>query len=358
MTYNRILGLDIIRASAIILVLIGHLGQVGFLGNSYFCYLMGYYGVELFFVLSGFLIGQILIKEFSKGITWKSIRQFWIKRWLRTLPLYYLVLILRIIIDHDMHSLHFIFLQNAKIAPEYDVKWFGESWSLSIEEYFYLVFLLILFLFSKVFKNFSNNVFLTIMLVTISSISLRILMVYSNSQIDFENDIRKFTFIRLDSIAVGVFFAFIKVFALKFFNAMSHWATPIIVVSVIGIFNVKGNILVYDFVGTKLISSTIGIYINSILLASLIPFFDQIKSYDYTGRRKFMTSFIQFTALFSYCIYLIHLPIYHGIIRSSHIDYLWIAQVFLSLTIIYSLSALTFFYFERPILNLREKWVK
>ena len=111
MTYNRILGLDIIRASAIILVLIGHLGQVGFLGNSYFCYLMGYYGVELFFVLSGFLIGQILIKEFSKGITWKSIRQFWIKRWLRTLPLYYLVLILRIIIDHDMHSLHFIFLQ-------------------------------------------------------------------------------------------------------------------------------------------------------------------------------------------------------------------------------------------------------
>ena len=57
-------------------------------------------GVELFFVLSGFLIGGILIKTFQKDNSFgiKTISNFWIRRWFRTLPNYDLILILNIIV--------------------------------------------------------------------------------------------------------------------------------------------------------------------------------------------------------------------------------------------------------------------
>ena len=80
-------------------------------------------GVELFFVLSGFLIGGILIRLFEepKVFGWKELLNFWLRRWFRTLPNYYLVLILNIIIVYfgvikeDFSQFNwkfFFFLQN------------------------------------------------------------------------------------------------------------------------------------------------------------------------------------------------------------------------------------------------------
>ena len=60
-------------------------------------WLPGQLGVELFFVLSGFLIGGILATEAERGDL--DVRQFWIRRWLRTLPNYYLFLVLNLVLE-------------------------------------------------------------------------------------------------------------------------------------------------------------------------------------------------------------------------------------------------------------------
>ena len=109
---KRIIGLDVLRSIAIILVMLMHSGsmflplaKLPLLGNIVGKLLaiiipVGYLGVELFFVLSGYLIGSILIKLFSdnKKPIFKEIKQFWIRRWLRTLPNYYFVLLIKQVI--------------------------------------------------------------------------------------------------------------------------------------------------------------------------------------------------------------------------------------------------------------------
>jgi peptidoglycan/LPS O-acetylase OafA/YrhL len=98
---QRNFGLDIIRSLAIMMVLICHFMLLN-KNSSVFIkkvsFLFGIYGVELFFVLSGFLIGKILINLFYKDNYISHIKMFYLRRWFRTLPLYYLALIISSII--------------------------------------------------------------------------------------------------------------------------------------------------------------------------------------------------------------------------------------------------------------------
>ena len=84
--YRRNYGLDLIRSLAICLVLFAH-----FTTKAPAC---GVLGVELFFVLSGFLIGGILYQTLRNQdpIHFRDIWLFWKRRWMRTLPNYYLFL--------------------------------------------------------------------------------------------------------------------------------------------------------------------------------------------------------------------------------------------------------------------------
>ena len=98
---KRIFGLDIVRAAAIFFVLHIHAGnfvpkQVAPFYNKFF-----YDGVGVFFVLSGFLIGGILIKQVEKyKFNFKSLLYFWVKRWSRTLPNYFLFLVILLMIEY------------------------------------------------------------------------------------------------------------------------------------------------------------------------------------------------------------------------------------------------------------------
>ena len=97
---KRIHGLDILRAVAIILVLYCH--GISFIYNSlpstfanYTFFTSGHFGVDIFFVLSGFLIGNIILKQINQWIeSPKHIFDFVKKRWLRTLPNYFFVLLI------------------------------------------------------------------------------------------------------------------------------------------------------------------------------------------------------------------------------------------------------------------------
>ena len=142
MSQERVFGLDFLRALAVLMVLVAHASFLFIPLTTHLeaWWMLGHLGVELFFVLSGFLIGGILAEQASSPRF--SVGGFWTRRWLRTLPNYYLFLVLNIFIARWTdgtwpHALpNVVFMQNF-LWPQ--PIFFIESWSLSVEEIFYLV---------------------------------------------------------------------------------------------------------------------------------------------------------------------------------------------------------------------------
>ncbi len=133
-------ALDWLRAAAILMVLATHFANQ-FAGGTELAKALsvGGRGVDLFFVLSGFLLGSQLFRE-SNATGTVDVRRFWIRRWLRTLPAYYAVLFATFfqlaatgkanLIDWR----YLIFLQNYLEHRPF----LGVTWSLCVEEHFYL----------------------------------------------------------------------------------------------------------------------------------------------------------------------------------------------------------------------------
>lgn len=131
-------NIDLIRATAIILVLIHHIGQlVPKIGREYTN--LGAYGVDLFFVLSGWLIGRLYWCE-RRDFGNVRILGFWMRRWLRTVPPYLIVLLVAyagvyFARNEPFNPKYLIFLQNYETTMPF----FLVSWSLCVEEHFYLL---------------------------------------------------------------------------------------------------------------------------------------------------------------------------------------------------------------------------
>jgi peptidoglycan/LPS O-acetylase OafA/YrhL len=99
---KRIFGLDLMRTIAITMVVAGHCLWIYPQDDSLFHQLLqlfGFFGVEIFFVLSGFLIGKILYQLYLKAdFSLATVFYFLKRRWFRTLPNYYLILLINILI--------------------------------------------------------------------------------------------------------------------------------------------------------------------------------------------------------------------------------------------------------------------
>jgi peptidoglycan/LPS O-acetylase OafA/YrhL len=139
----RLPGLDILRAAAIALVLMTHYGFVSHAQTFGVMSRIGWAGVDLFFVLSGYLIGNQILAPVARGESF-SLRVFFARRLLRTLPNYYAVLAVYLLLPHSAISgssaapvwRFLTFTQNFGLAYG---QTFTHSWSLCIEEQFYVI---------------------------------------------------------------------------------------------------------------------------------------------------------------------------------------------------------------------------
>ena len=203
---NRIIGLDVARALAIGLVVLSYI--------HYRSQAIGIYGVELFFALSGFLIGTILFRCLPEEGKWTlaGVTNFWKRRWWRTLPNYYLFLLIAIAFYHGQDQWpaegatgilpYFIFSQNL-ISP--NEPFFSISWSLCVEEMFYLFFPLLVLLFHRTTGSRIGAFAIAGAVVFLSSAALREI-IFSQY---LSADARVATFPRLDAIGYGVALAVI-----------------------------------------------------------------------------------------------------------------------------------------------------
>jgi peptidoglycan/LPS O-acetylase OafA/YrhL len=146
---NHLDSLDGLRALSILLVLISH--SAGALRIAHPMYLFGYLGhlgVSIFFVISGLLISWLMIRE-REATGSLSLRDFYIRRSLRILPVFWLFLLC----VTALKSAHVISISGIDILRAFTFTrnypmwvhgqeyawWLNHAWSLSLEEQFYLV---------------------------------------------------------------------------------------------------------------------------------------------------------------------------------------------------------------------------
>ncbi|WP_339772246.1 acyltransferase [uncultured Paraglaciecola sp.] len=164
--HNRIYYLDVLRALAIMMVFTAHSVLSFGAPQSISGLQFGGTGVDLFFLLSGWLIGSQLFAEKSKFNN-VDVKRFWIRRWMRTLPAYYVVLlatVAQLVLTKDSFKSplpYFAFIQNY----DYPLTYFYISWSLSVEEQFYLVIAPLLVVLFK-FKASVQSIGLLTLLIT------------------------------------------------------------------------------------------------------------------------------------------------------------------------------------------------
>lgn len=365
---NRIFGLDLLRFFAILLVLISHGKSIllPLLGkNNTYLSLGGFWGVELFFVLSGFLIGGILLNTYeSSGFTFSVLLNFWKRRWYRTLPNYYLILLLNIIFLYFLsgkfilsdvrYFSFFVFSQNV-FTPH--PNFFTESWSLSVEEWFYLSFPIVLFivtvLVSKLLIWSKKSKFLwSILFVYIISLLLKIILVIEYDPI-WSSEIRKIVLLRLDSILTGVFFAWFSYYYNNYFNTQKK----IMMLLSVLLLAVSGVVFYLDIIVEKNISffsKTLYFNMTSLGFAFLLPY-----SNSYYAKKSFWVQTVTLISLISYSLYLVHFSFVLKIIDLFS-DYnnsvmasigMFISYLLISIFI----STLLYKYFENPMTNLRNR---
>lgn len=147
--HDYLIQLDGLRFVAVTLVMVDHwLGEAVRLP-------LGYFGVNLFFVLSGFLITRILLTSKAKDQRLGrshgfSLRQFYIRRSLRIFPIYYVTILALVAIDFPAVRAHlgWLLTYTPNLWVALHQTWLGaidHLWSLAVEEQYYLFFPFLIF---------------------------------------------------------------------------------------------------------------------------------------------------------------------------------------------------------------------
>ena len=360
---NRIYGLDILRALAVLFVVLGHGSKLLFPKINRLTFYIEFDGVAIFFVLSGFLIGGILIKVLEKeDPSYKTLFNFWVRRWFRTLPNYFLVLVILLGLSYLFIDgfapfagyRYFLFVQNL-YTPHPD--WFPEAWSLSIEEWFYLLIPVIVFGLVGMCRVITNKAILwtaIFILVLMTLIRVyRFVEIPVHSFEDWDAIFRRQVLTRLDSLMFGLIGAYILYYHKQ--TWVKH--KNLLFISGIILFLVIKYLDRYHMRSFGLYQCVFSFSVASFATLILLPFLSELKS----GRGVVYKSFT-YISLISYSIYLLHF----SVIQKWIIDKVDLSglpayarigtKYFLYWLLTILISILMFKFFERPVMKLREKF--
>ncbi|SDD62625.1 Peptidoglycan/LPS O-acetylase OafA/YrhL, contains acyltransferase and SGNH-hydrolase domains [Mucilaginibacter pineti] len=370
---RHIIELDGMRGLAVLIVMMFHFNVMSLVPvniiDGFFSRLLnaGWIGVDMFFALSGFLITGILIESKKRGNYFVS---FYYKRTLRIFPLYYLYLIVLFVLFYpliinkisafEMNKVRYsqsiqiwfwLYLSNIKqaVSGKFSSAGSAHLWSLAIEEQFYLVWPLIVYITSlKWLRNISIG-------IIISSLLLRI---YLHSIGWGALSIYEFTFTRIDTLAFGSLVAVCV-------KNYSH--IPYQKITYLFYFLLACAILTLGFFGSDYHESP-AIYVFSFTLlgatfATLILLLQAHVKFNFGIRKVFLTRWLVFLGKYSYALYIFH-PFVRFILSkafgkpvmyfNSQIPwqlFFMITGILLSILI----SQLSWHLFEKHFLRLKDK---
>lgn len=282
-----VFGLDLMRAIAIVLVIIEHTVTINPQIKSIDLRLSG---VSVFFVLSGFLIGNKI--QLHSSDPKASLGIFIRNRITKTFPSYFVVLFLITCVflfsdqsTIDLDWSYFVFCQN---LYSHELHFFPESWSLSVEEWFYLSVSAFIFL-NRFYPKIQPK---TIILVLIFSLILKQVLLYYF--IPSSNPIsQKSVAVQLDYLFFGWLMSLFCAAFQSFFNLHSG---ALLFLSLIGLFFLETNL----FPSPQLRNTS-----EMLSISLALPFLSSFQRENVTIRNKI----ISYLARRSYSLYLINLTI-------------------------------------------------
>ena len=346
---NYIPSLDGWRAVAIMMVILGHfmltLEQGSVIHTILKLTAIGILGVKIFFVLSGFLITTLLIKEKIKYGR-LDLKNFFIRRALRIIPVLYLYIIVVFLVNHFsslnlslsnfvgplLYINNFNFLSGTWIT--------GHTWSLAVEEQFYLIW-------PFIFRYIKNS--LLICLIIILIIPFFKIVQYTNPQI--ENYILAPFFVPASSIFSGALVSLLcfnpnaisKLIIIKNFNFIA-FIFAIIVIYSIYYLSIKG------LYGTLLLP--LGNILTDISICYMI-LFSILRKDHFIFRILNSKIFIQIGVI-SYSLY-----IWQQLFIIPKGNYPVLEQYLyspLNLLLVFVTGFLSYHFFEKPFLKLKKKF--
>ncbi len=311
---DKFYGLDHLRALAILFVFLFHYPSLELPNIVNF----GWTGVDLFFVLSGFLISFQLFSQINRGQK-ISLKEFFIKRFFRILPSFWVTVCIYFFIPFFREKellppiwKFLTFTQNIGL----DLKYFGtfsHAWSLCVEEHFYLLLPIILILLVYL-KCFEKAYWLLIALFLFSFV----IRIYSFNKIflpkiEAEDSwvywfkyIYYPTYNRLDGLLIGVSIAVVYQFLPTIWNRIEKNGNQFLILSLVtltGAYFLCEDTLSFNksIFGFPLVALGYGFMV----IGAISP-----SSFLYKWNSKVTT----FLATLSYAIYLTH----KGIIHMTH----------------------------------------
>ncbi|MEG3791902.1 acyltransferase [Lysobacter sp. CCNWLW3] len=364
---SRLPGLDLLRAIAIVWVMLFHsylVGGVGEFWGEVVTY--GWMGVDLFFVLSGYLIGGQLLKPLSQGQPFRP-GDFYLRRAFRVLPAFLAVLALYLAwpgfreAEGMQPVWQFLtFTLNLLIDYQHN-KAFSHAWSLCVEEHFYLVFPWLAWWMTR---RPSAARFLSVCAaVLIAGLALRgYVWLYEMAPVRglehversfgqrFVEDIYYPTWMRLDGLLCGVVLATVQVYRPQLWAGLQRRANALLIA---GLAIVAVAIALFDE-RTALLPTVIGYPLLSVGLALLVA--AGASSAGWLGRWRVPGA--GWIALASYSLYLIHKPVFRLV--ETHLGAQlegrgWLAFAVYAMATL-AAGALLHYAVERPFLRLRERW--
>ena len=363
---HRIFGLDLMRATAILMVVIGHCVWIVPERDSFMHQLLvlsGFFGVEIFFVLSGFLIGKILYQLYlNSDFSLATVFYFLKRRWFRTLPNYFLVLLLNLLIATIVGYAalswwqYFFFWQNLHTTM---LPFFPESWSLSVEEFAYLTlpfFLLISGIFIKP-KNKSRFFLVSVIVLIVIFFGAKIgyhITTKNTTLTQWNLSLKAVVIYRLDSIFIGVLCSWL------YYQFELLWKKYQVLAMGIGTLLFFFQFFVIGYLGWGIethpwLWNVMYLPLLSVAVACFLPFLSEWKS-----GHLFYEKPIVWLSKISYSMYLLHYSIIL-LLMKQYLSYdaqdtLQIALFifgYFSITLI--LSSLLYRFYELPLMNLRDK---
>jgi peptidoglycan/LPS O-acetylase OafA/YrhL len=353
---NYIKQLDSVRAIAVFLVITWHWVPRNSVTENLHS---GSLGVDVFFVLSGFLITQILLSDRNKAESLNSsrsrvLKNFYVRRILRIFPIYYLTILLGSLLNHQFslgittgetrsnltYTSNFFIYQH-KAWPIASLHF----WSLAVEEQFYLLWpLLILFLPKK------SLPFLMAFFITVGVASQLLIPDQEFGHLP--------TNTCLDCFGIGALLAY----CLTFHPSLLHSSKRIL--GILAAFSfvalAVAGLFVYELPCTRFLHALISVWLISYILV-------------YQGRKSFIISLLDSRALInvgkvSYGMYLYHVlyvyvasSLWYKYVYDHYSAYIekmyepWIF-LFINLPVLYGIAWLSWRFIEKPFLSLKHKF--